>query len=61
VIVRALVRFYDLLPSLAGERLQTPPARVLQGDFAGLLDGLDLLWQKKVSGQKLVMELALIS
>jgi hypothetical protein len=32
-----------------------------KGDFAGLLDELDLLWQKKVSGQKPVMELALIS
>jgi hypothetical protein len=24
-----------------------PPTRVLQGDFAGLLDGLHLLWQKE--------------
>ena len=47
VIGWALVRFYDLLPSLVGERLQTPPARVLQGDFASLLDGPDLLCKRK--------------
>lgn len=53
----ALATFYDFLPSIAGERLRAIPVRVLQGGFAGLLDGLDLLRQKKVSGQKLVMEL----
>jgi NADPH:quinone reductase-like Zn-dependent oxidoreductase len=53
----ALVRFYDLLPSIIGEGLEALPIQVLKGGFDGLLDGLDLLRQKKVSGKKLVMDL----
>jgi NADPH:quinone reductase-like Zn-dependent oxidoreductase len=52
----ALVRFFGLLPSIIGERLRAPPIQILEGGFDGLLDGLDLLRQKKVSGKKLVME-----
>ena len=53
----ALVKFYDLLPSIIGKGLRAPPMRILEGGFDGLLDGLDLLRQKKVSGKKLVIDL----
>ena len=53
----ALVRFYELLPSLMGKELRAPPTQLVQGGFDGLLEGLDLLRRNKVSGKKLVLDL----
>jgi hypothetical protein len=40
-----------------GKNLKAPPLQVIEGGFDGLLEGLDLLRQNKVSGRKLVLDL----
>lgn len=51
----ALVRFYAALPSLVAE-IKAPPITVLEGGFESVLEGLDKLRAKKVSGTKLVVK-----
>ncbi|KAI9850437.1 MAG: hypothetical protein M1838_005649 [Thelocarpon superellum] len=53
----ALARFYALLPSLTSW-LKAPPTQLVPGGFDGLLPGLDMLRKGKVSGRKLVVDLA---
>jgi hypothetical protein len=53
----ALEKFYKNLPALL-EKVRPPPIEVVPGGFDGLLGALDLLRKKKVSGKKLVVDLA---
>jgi hypothetical protein len=53
----ALVKFYVGLPELV-EKVRPPPIEVVPGGFEGLLRALDLLQKKKVSGKKLIVDLA---
>jgi NADPH:quinone reductase-like Zn-dependent oxidoreductase len=53
----ALVKFYKSLPGLV-EKVRPPPIEVVPGGFEGLLGALDLLRKKKVSGKKLIVDLA---
>lgn len=48
----ALVRFYDELPKW---ELKSPPLIVLENGFDGILDGLNRIRERKVSGSKLVV------
>lgn len=52
----ALVRFYANLSSQAKD-LKAPPIKLMNGGFQGVLDGLDKLRSKQVSGSKLVVKL----
>jgi NADPH:quinone reductase-like Zn-dependent oxidoreductase len=53
----ALAKFYKNLPGLV-EKVRPPPIEVVTGGFDGLLGALDLLRKKKVSGKKLIVDLA---
>jgi NADPH:quinone reductase-like Zn-dependent oxidoreductase len=53
----ALEKFYKNLPALV-EKVRPPPIEVVLGGFDGLLGALDLLRKKKVSGKKLIVDLA---
>ena len=49
----ALVRFYALLPDVLG-KFKPLPQKALEGGLPGVIKGLDMLRQGKVSGSKLV-------
>jgi NADPH:quinone reductase-like Zn-dependent oxidoreductase len=53
----ALVEFYTALPHLV-DHIKPPPTRVTKGGFDSVLEGLEELRGKKVSGQKLVIRFA---
>lgn len=53
----ALEKFYKNLPALV-EKVRPPPIEVVLGGLGGLLEALDLLRKKKVSGKKLIVDLA---
>lgn len=50
---RALASFYEILPGFTQDIIP-PPMREVAGGLDGLLDGLELLRTKQVSGEKLV-------
>ncbi|KAH6644278.1 putative ToxD-like zinc binding oxidoreductase, partial [Boeremia exigua] len=52
----ALVRFYAILPEFANA-IKAPPITMIDGGFEGILDGLDRLRTKTISGSKLVIKL----
>jgi hypothetical protein len=52
----ALVKFYKMLPELS-KTIKAPPLRAIPGGFEGLLEAMDLLRSKKVSGTKLIIDL----
>ncbi|KAF9697261.1 hypothetical protein EKO04_005114 [Ascochyta lentis] len=53
---KALVRFYSGLFKLAAE-IKAPPITPINGGFLGILEGLDKIRTKQVSGSKLVVKL----
>jgi NADPH:quinone reductase-like Zn-dependent oxidoreductase len=55
----ALVRYCRLLPTyLETDVFKAPPIQIVEGGFDGLTEGLDMLRKGKVSGKKLVLNLA---
>jgi len=53
-----LARFYSMLPKLVEEqKLTAPPIKLMGTGFDKIEEGLELLKSRKVSGQKLVLEL----
>ncbi|KAB2101871.1 hypothetical protein AG0111_0g9445 [Alternaria gaisen] len=50
----ALVRFYSILPKIATE-IKAPPITLIDGGFEGILEGLNRIRAKTVSGSKLVV------
>lgn len=53
------VEWFDTVQKLLDDgKIRPHPVKVLHGGFAGVADGLELLRQKQVSGQKLVCAVA---